>query len=95
MVNVPPAADLVTTKVVDDGTPDEGQSITYTLTVTNGGPDGATNVSVTDALPAGVTYVSDVPSQGSYVSGSGVWSVGALANGASATLGDNGDGGCG
>ena len=86
VVNVPPVVDLVTTKVVDDGTPDEGQTIQYTLSVTNNGPDGATNVSVTDALPAGVTYVSDSPSQGSYVSGTGVWTVGGLANGAVATL---------
>jgi uncharacterized repeat protein (TIGR01451 family) len=80
VVNVPVVqADLVTTKVVDDATPNENQSIVYTLSVTNNGPDAASGVSVTDALPAGVTYVSDVPSQGSYVSGTGVWSVGGLA----------------
>ena len=32
-----------------------GGTATYTITVTNGGPSSATNVTLTDALPAGVT----------------------------------------
>jgi uncharacterized repeat protein (TIGR01451 family) len=43
-------------------------------------------VSITDLLPAGVTYSSDTPSQGAYVSGTGVWTVGTINSGASATL---------
>jgi uncharacterized repeat protein (TIGR01451 family) len=80
------AIDLGVTKIVDDASPNEGDSITYTVTVTNNGPDGATGVEITDLLPTGVTYVSDGPSQGGYTPGTGVWSVGALSNGASATL---------
>jgi len=80
------AADLSFTKEVNDSTPNEGDTITYTLAIDNNGPDSATNVSITDQLPAGVTYVSDTPSQGSYVSGTGVWTIGTIANGADATL---------
>ena len=80
------SADLSVTKDVDDANPDEGDTITYTITVANGGPDTATNIEITDILPAGVTYSSDTPSQGSYDDVTGVWSVGTLANGASATL---------
>ena len=35
-----------------------GQTLTYTITVTNNGPDDALNVRVTNTLPAGVTFVS-------------------------------------
>lgn len=58
-----------------------GDTITYTIDVVNNGPDDASNVVVTDALPAAVTYVSDT------CGGANVppwtWNVGALANGAS------------
>jgi uncharacterized repeat protein (TIGR01451 family) len=42
-----------------------GANVTYTITVTNNGPAGAPNVTVTDTLPAGVIFVSATPSQGS------------------------------
>ncbi|MGQ0723428.1 MAG: hypothetical protein ACT4PE_17910, partial [Candidatus Eiseniibacteriota bacterium] len=81
-----PVSDLAVTKVVDDPAPSEGGTVVYTVTVSNGGPNAATGVELTDLLPAGVTYVSDVPSQGTYTSGTGLWVVGSLANAASATL---------
>jgi parallel beta-helix repeat protein len=80
------SADLSLTKTVDNHTPDIGSNVDFTLTVTNGGPDGATGVEVTDLLPTGYTYVGHTPSVGTYNSGSGVWTIGNLANGASATL---------
>ncbi|CAM2005021.1 CARDB domain-containing protein [Acanthopleuribacter pedis] len=76
--------DLAVTKSVDDSTVEEGQSITFTVTVTNNGPLQATGVSLNDTLPAGLTLGATVPSQGSF--GGGVWTIGTLANGASATL---------
>jgi uncharacterized repeat protein (TIGR01451 family) len=80
------SSDLEVTKTVDDAAPNEGDTVTYTVTVTNTGPDDGTGIEVTDLLPVGVTYVSDTPTQGSYVSGTGVWTVGAVANADSATL---------
>ena len=77
-------ADLSLTKTVDNPNPDPGDTIIYTVTVTNNGPDDATNVEVTDALPTGVTYSSNTTTQGTYAGN--IWTVGALANGASATL---------
>jgi uncharacterized repeat protein (TIGR01451 family) len=38
-----------------------GENITYTVTVTNGGPDSANNVALTITLPGTVTFVSSTP----------------------------------
>jgi gliding motility-associated-like protein len=43
-------------------------------------------VVINDVLPAGYTFVSSTPSVGTYNSGTGVWTIGNLANGATATL---------
>ena len=62
---VDPAADLSLTK---SDAPDPvlaGQLLTYTLTVAQRGPSSATGVTVTDTLPAGVTFDSATSSQGS------------------------------
>ncbi len=54
----PPVADLALTKVVDNPTPSVGDTITFTLVVTNAGPGRATGVTVENTLPAGVSFVS-------------------------------------
>ena len=53
----PQQADLAVTKTVSDATPNVGDTITFTVTLTNQGPDTATNVQVTDVLPPGLTLV--------------------------------------
>ncbi|WP_429725827.1 gliding motility-associated C-terminal domain-containing protein [Aquimarina litoralis] len=78
--------DLFITKTVDDGTPDEGGTINYTITITNNGAPAATNVSITDVLPVGVTYVSDTPSQGTYDDATGLWTIGTISNGSSVNV---------
>ncbi len=80
------SADLVVTKTIDDPSPHEGDTVAYTVTVTNSGPDDATGVQVTDLLPAGLTFVSDSPTQGTYHPASGLWDVGSLAVGETAAL---------
>jgi uncharacterized repeat protein (TIGR01451 family) len=78
-------ADLAITK---SDAPDPvalGSDLTYTVTVTNNGPDASTGSTVTDTLPAGVTFVSATPSQGS-CSGTVTCDLGLLASGASATV---------
>jgi uncharacterized repeat protein (TIGR01451 family) len=80
------SADLSLAKAVNNPNPIQGQNVTFTLTLTNAGPSNATNVAVTDALPAGLTFVSATPSAGTYASGTGVWTVASLTSGASATL---------
>ncbi|NJO92735.1 MAG: DUF11 domain-containing protein, partial [Chloroflexia bacterium] len=70
-------------KSVDNSTPDVGDNVVFTLAVTNNGPSAATGVSVTDNLPSGYTYVSD---DGGGAYSGGIWTIGNLANGATATL---------
>ena len=64
-----------------------GTPLTYTITVTNNGPDAAPNVSLQNTLPASVNYVSATPSAGA-CTGTAVLTclLGTLANGASATV---------
>ena len=83
--DVNPAADLVVEKFVSNSSPNFGDVIEWTIVVVNNGPDAAKDVSVVDKLPAGLVYQSD-DSQGKYNPASGVWTVGDLANGATAKL---------
>jgi uncharacterized repeat protein (TIGR01451 family) len=78
--------DLAVNKSVNDATLISGSNATYTITVTNNGPDNATGVVLTDVLPGNVNFVSSSTATGSYNDGTGAWTIGALANGASATL---------
>jgi uncharacterized repeat protein (TIGR01451 family) len=64
------------------GTPD-----TYTITVTNNGPDTVSSVTLTDTAPAALLNpVFGTPSAGSYNPISGVWSGLSLASGQSVTI---------
>jgi uncharacterized repeat protein (TIGR01451 family) len=79
------SADLGVTLGIAPATPGIGQNVTFTVTVTNNGPSAATGVMVNDALPSGLTYVSD-DGGGAYDPNLGQWAVGSLAASASATL---------
>ncbi len=54
----PTQADVSITKTASPEPVNQGTNLAYTLQVTNGGPAIAQNVSVTDILPAQVTYTS-------------------------------------
>jgi uncharacterized repeat protein (TIGR01451 family) len=82
----PKEADLAITKSIDNPKPNVGDVVTYTVTVTNNGPDDATGVTVGDWLPADHVLQSATPSQGTYDAAKGVWTVGGIKNGASVTL---------
>jgi uncharacterized repeat protein (TIGR01451 family) len=88
-VTVDPAADLWVSKSVAPGAVEVGDTLTYTLVVTNKGPSEATGVTLTDTLPLSVTDVLAVPSQGSCneVNGAVVCDLGDLAHDAFAVVG--------
>ncbi|NUT31600.1 MAG: DUF11 domain-containing protein, partial [Hamadaea sp.] len=61
------SADLSVTKVDSPDPVLAGKQLTYTITVSNAGPSTAQNVTVTDTLPAGTSYVSGVDGNGATV----------------------------
>jgi len=75
-LNSPPASDLTIDKSVNNPEPYVGDTIQYTITVSNRGPDNAAGVVVEDVLPAGLILISATPSKGAYYMGT--WNVGAL-----------------
>lgn len=77
-------ADLAVTKSDNPDPVIAGRTLTYTLVITNNGPAVAYDVSLTDTLPAGITFASASPAQDSGPNPL-VWNVGTLAVGATRT----------
>jgi len=83
------APDLALQMSVAPVVPTPEQPVEFTLVVRNKGASSADNVVVNDKLPPGLaipTGMAAYPSTGTYDPLTGNWSVGSLANGASATL---------
>ncbi|HYH05475.1 MAG TPA: Calx-beta domain-containing protein [Thermoanaerobaculia bacterium] len=81
-----PVADLSITKTGSPGVR-PGGLIQYTITVANAGPQQATDVIVTDVLPAGTTFVAATPSQGSCTGTTTITcDLNTILNGGSATI---------
>lgn len=65
----------------------QGDTLTYFITILNGGPEVATNVTLTDTLPGGVEFISASPSQGTCTgTATVVCPFGDVANGAAMTV---------
>nr|MBA3953977.1 DUF11 domain-containing protein [Candidatus Dependentiae bacterium] len=82
-------ADLSIVKTANTDQINVGDSLTYTLVLTNNGPSDATNTRVNDTLPTGFVPTSSVVPAGQSVSVAGnllTWTIGSLAQGASTTL---------
>ncbi|MGD9675296.1 MAG: lamin tail domain-containing protein, partial [Candidatus Bipolaricaulia bacterium] len=85
VVVIVPLADLAVQKDVDDATPGEGDTVVFTITVTNLGPSDATSAFLSDVLPIGLLYVAD-DGAGAYNTGTNRWTIGAVAVGDTRTL---------
>lgn len=78
------SADLSIKKTVNAQRVTAGSQLTYTITVSNGGPQSAALVEVTEHMPECLELVSTNPAQGSY--SNGVWNVGRVPVGQSISL---------
>ena len=91
-INDDQGVDLEIVKSVSDTSPNIGDVLTFTLSVTNAGADPATNLTVTDIVPAGFSYVASsivggATNDDTSPAGSGLaWTLANLAPGAGASL---------
>jgi uncharacterized repeat protein (TIGR01451 family) len=77
----PPSADLGVSMTGSPNPDVIGSDVTYIITVTNGGPSTATDVTATDVLPAGFALLSMSASTGTStnISGTITWNIGDLS----------------
>jgi uncharacterized repeat protein (TIGR01451 family) len=82
------SVDLAVTLVDSDDPVGLSSNLTYSITVANHGPADATGVLLTDTLPASVSYISAVASQGTCSNSAGVVTcrLNTISNGAIATV---------
>ena len=79
--------DLALAVVANDPSPDFGDDVEFTITLTNDGQTTATGTRVLAPLPPGYTYVSALPAaSGTYDAATGVWRPGPLAPGQSVSI---------
>ena len=86
IVNTNPNADL-SVAVSGPTSASEGDTVTYTITVTNAGPASATSVSLTDTLAALLNFKSATTGQGTFSAAGAVvtFTVGTIASGGTVT----------
>ena len=83
VVKVSPATGQADLNVNVTAKPDpvtQGQNVTYTITITNNGPDAVGGVYVSDKLDTGTTFVSATPPPSSQGNGELGFALGSLAN---------------
>ncbi len=91
-VNNDQGVDLNITKSVSNLAPNIGDTLTFTLLISNTGPDTATDLQVLDPVPAGFTYVASSMAGGdirddSTPTGTGLdWTINSLPAGSSTSL---------
>jgi hypothetical protein len=83
-----PLADIGVTQSVMSATVNVSSNLNFLAFVSNFGPSDAPSVTVTDALPASVSFVSAIASQGTWTNNAGVvtFSLGTVTNGSSVLL---------
>lgn len=78
-----PASDLVVFKGVSNSKPNYNDTITWTIRISNNGPDIAYNVVMRDVLPKSLVYID---SDGDYNENTGIWNIESLGIGETVEL---------
>ncbi|BCM93840.1 hypothetical protein IAD21_05731 [Abditibacteriota bacterium] len=86
ILNDDSVADLSVTQTASASSVTTGSLATFTLTIRNNGPDTAQNVTVSDVLPPGSTFVSSTPVATSQSGSTLTFALGTLASGATRTV---------
>lgn len=86
LTTVETRADLAVNKVAWPEPAIAGETLTYTLTLTNNGPSTARNVIVTDTLPLSTSVVTTTPTANAQNGQDVGWNLGDLTVGATRTL---------
>ncbi|WP_299796221.1 DUF11 domain-containing protein [uncultured Maribacter sp.] len=76
--------DVVIKKVADKNTVNDGETVTFTITVESYGINSVSNLVITDVLPVGISLISSSVSKGSFSYPE--WSVGGMDSGDLETL---------
>ncbi len=85
--SVPPSADLSVTKQANQSTVRPGDTLAYTLTVRNGGPNAAATVVLADNVAPALTNAEYSTNSGaSWQTWNGSLALGTMASGASSTM---------
>ncbi|HLO46470.1 MAG TPA: SdrD B-like domain-containing protein [Leadbetterella sp.] len=82
----PLQADLSLTNQINNVLPNTGEVVTFTVTLTNNGPDPATNVAVANLIDNGFTSITNISDGGVLVGSTIVWNLANLNSGASKTF---------
>jgi len=91
-INDDNGVDVAIKKTVDDDSPNIGQTVTFTLVISNSGPDEATDLSIVDQVTAGFTYVpasisgADTRDDTDPTGAGLAWTINSLPSGATATV---------
>ena len=85
-VEVISCSDITITKTVNIVTPNINENVIFTITVTNEGESGFSDVIVSEVLPSGYEFVSVTVSHGTYDVTTGVWTIPDLPAGVVAVM---------
>ena len=86
-INITPIVDVSVTKASDKKEYKVNETAIWTITVTNAyNGTNASNVNLSDILPKEFEFVSYNATKGKYNSTTGIWTIGTMQNGTSATL---------